>query len=285
MTNARPHHAFWPPRLPRELVIPETTLWFNAEVSAARYPDKPLYRFFGRDADVRQLKRQAESAGRLAAARSAWRRATGSALFMQNCPQFAVAYYGILRADAVVVPVNPMNRAEEFEHYITDPGAKVVITTADLAAIVAAANDALPPDSAPDAAAGHALCRRDARSATLIPAGDEPPPAMAEWLYAEHPLPAGATRWNDVLAPALQARPAHGAARRPGGAAVHLGHHRAAQGLHAHASHADAQRDRRQPVGPGQRRNGVARRGADVPHHRHDVRACMRRSGAAPPWC
>ena len=44
------------------------------------------------------------------------------AVFMQNCPQFAVALYGILRANAVVVPVNPMNRAEEFKHYITDPG-------------------------------------------------------------------------------------------------------------------------------------------------------------------
>jgi fatty-acyl-CoA synthase len=39
---------------------------------------------------------------------------------MQNCPQYAVAYYGILRANAVVVPVNPMNRADEFHHYITD---------------------------------------------------------------------------------------------------------------------------------------------------------------------
>ncbi len=43
------------------------------------------------------------------------------ALYMQNCPQFVVALYAILRADAVVVPVNPMNRADEFSHYITDP--------------------------------------------------------------------------------------------------------------------------------------------------------------------
>jgi hypothetical protein len=34
----------------------------------------------------------------------------------------------------VVVPVNPMNRAEELKHYITDPDAKVAITTGDLAA-------------------------------------------------------------------------------------------------------------------------------------------------------
>ena len=38
----RPQQKSWPKRLPRDLVIPETTLWFNLEVSAARYPDKAL---------------------------------------------------------------------------------------------------------------------------------------------------------------------------------------------------------------------------------------------------
>ena len=54
-------------------------------------------------------------------------------LDMQNCPQLVIAHFAILRANAVVVPVNPMNRAEELKHYITDPDAKVAITTGDLA--------------------------------------------------------------------------------------------------------------------------------------------------------
>ena len=53
---------------------------------------------------------------------------------MQNCPQLVMAHFAILRANAVVVPVNPMNRAEELKHYITDPDTKVAITTGDLAA-------------------------------------------------------------------------------------------------------------------------------------------------------
>jgi len=40
----------------------------------------------------------------------------------------------------VVVPVNAMNKAEEFGHYIVDPGTRVVICGAELAGIVAAAN-------------------------------------------------------------------------------------------------------------------------------------------------
>ena len=44
----RPHHQIWPKRLPRELAVPATTLWFNLEVAAARFPDKAAYLFFGR---------------------------------------------------------------------------------------------------------------------------------------------------------------------------------------------------------------------------------------------
>jgi nitrogen regulatory protein PII len=51
----------------------------------------------------------------------------------KNCPQLVMAHFAILRANAVVVPVNPMNRAEELKHYITDPDTKVAITTGDLA--------------------------------------------------------------------------------------------------------------------------------------------------------
>jgi fatty-acyl-CoA synthase len=69
-------------------------------------------------------------------------------LFMQNCPQFVVAFYAMQRADAVVVPVNPMNRADEFGHYITDPEARVVLTTADLAGTVQQANERLPAGAA-----------------------------------------------------------------------------------------------------------------------------------------
>ena len=39
-------------------------------------------------------------------------------LFMQNSPQFFVGFYAILRADAMVVPVNPMNLTEELRHYV-----------------------------------------------------------------------------------------------------------------------------------------------------------------------
>ena len=141
----RPHHKIWPKRLPRELVVPRTTLCFNLEVAATRYADKAAYIFFGRTLSYAQLEAQAD-------ALAGWLQSVGVkkgdrvALFMQNCPQFVVALYGILRADAVVVPVNPMNRADEFAHYITDPQSKAVVCSADLAGFVDEANRGLPAE-------------------------------------------------------------------------------------------------------------------------------------------
>ncbi len=195
----RPHLAIWPRRLPRALVLPETSLWFNLEVSARRFPSKAAYSFFGRELNFADLMAQAE-------ALAGWLQAHGVAkgervaVFMQNCPQFVVAVHAVLRADAVVVPVNPMNKADEFGHYITDPGTRVVLTTADLAGIVAQANEALPPHQR----LAHIVATRftDAMPATLDEA-DKPGAAVLQWLLSDPPLPAGSTpvtRWTDALA-------------------------------------------------------------------------------------
>ncbi|GGC95783.1 long-chain-fatty-acid--CoA ligase [Tersicoccus solisilvae] len=45
------------------------------------------------------------------------------ALISPNVPQMPVVYYGILRAGAVVVPLNPLLTAREIEYHLTDSGA------------------------------------------------------------------------------------------------------------------------------------------------------------------
>ena len=197
----RPHHAIWPKRIPRTLQLPETTLWFNLEVSARRYPQKPASVFFGQPLRFADLLAHAE-------ALAGWLQAQGVqkgdrvAVFMQNCPQFVVAVHAVLRADAVVVPVNPMNKADELGHYITDPGTALCITTADLAGAVAEANAKLP---APQQLR-HILATRftDAMPATLD-AAETPAPAILQWLQSDPVLPAatattGVSRWVDALA-------------------------------------------------------------------------------------
>ena len=93
----RPHHKFWPPRLPHAITPPATSLWQNLAISALRYPDKPAIVFFGTVMTWAQLKAAAE---RLAAYLQSLGVQKGDrvVLNMQNSPQLVVAHFAILRA-------------------------------------------------------------------------------------------------------------------------------------------------------------------------------------------
>jgi len=86
----RAHHRFWPKRLPHSLRVPQTSLWFNLEVSARRYSDKPALVFFDRSLSYRELHAQAE---RVAAHLQAHGVQAGDRvmLLMQNSPQWVAA--------------------------------------------------------------------------------------------------------------------------------------------------------------------------------------------------
>ena len=205
----RPHSKFWPLRLPQSITTPETTLVFNLDVTATRYPQKDAIRFFGANLTYSDLKRQVEAlAGWLQHVANV---APGDRvlLYLQNSPQHVVATYAILRAQAVVVPVNPMNRAEELRHYITDAGARVVICAADLVGVVTQANEEIGVSER----VRHLLVTRYADAMPPRDAMDPeeaPPAAWNAWLEADPPLPAEGSRWNYALAAGHAPRPSQG---------------------------------------------------------------------------
>ena len=126
------HLAHWPKALPLHLTLPETNLFHNAEVSAARYPDKPFIVFYDSVLTFRAFRDECERiAGHLQQACGV-QAGDRVLLYMQNSPQWILAFYGILRANAVVVPVNPMNRTEELRHYVRDTGATTAFVPQDL---------------------------------------------------------------------------------------------------------------------------------------------------------
>ena len=180
------HFKFWPKRLPHAITVPEVSLWDNLETNARRYPQKAALVFFGQVVTYRDLLQSAE---RLAAHlhHLGVQKGDRVVLSMQNCPQWVIAHFAILRANAVVVPVNPMNRAEELKHYITDPQAKVAITTADLAPELARASDAL---SAPDRLAHLIVTHFTDAFDAMGEGGDAPPATWTDWLTTRHPAPA-----------------------------------------------------------------------------------------------
>jgi fatty-acyl-CoA synthase len=195
----RAHYKFWPKRLPHSITVPATSLWDNLETSARRYPDKAALVFFGTVLSYAQLLQKAE---RLAQCLRGLGVEKGDrvVLCMQNCPQLIIAHFAILRANAVVVPVNPMNRAEELKHYITDPDARIAITTADLAPELVRASDALDTkDQLANLIVTHFADAFDSD----VQGDDAPPSAWYQWLLTRHPLPAlqggQVLGWNDAL--------------------------------------------------------------------------------------
>ena len=194
------HHKFWPNRLPHSITVPVTSVWENLAINARRYPDKAALVFLGRTTTYRQL---CEGTERMAAYLHGLGVQKGDRVIvlMQNSSQLVLAHYAIFRANAVVVPVNPMNTAEELKHYITDSGAKVAITTADLAPELAKASNALPQSEALQ----HLLVTRftDGFDAD-VQGPDAPPEAWRNWLLGERE-PASLSRgkvhaWTQALA-------------------------------------------------------------------------------------
>lgn len=125
------HFAYWPKRVPHSLTIPETTLCYNLDVSATRYPRKTAIVYYGREITYRALASEVNClAGYLV--RSGVKRGDRVLLQMQNCPQFIIGYYAILRANAVVVPLNSMLVTNELRHYVQDSQAELMLVGQDV---------------------------------------------------------------------------------------------------------------------------------------------------------
>ena len=128
----RPHFRFWPKGVARELVAPQATLPEYLEVAARRYPEKTAIVYCGSVIRYAALQQRV-------GAMATWLRGTlglqrGDRVLVasQNCPQFVVACYAILRAGGVVVPVNPMSKAQEVRYYAENSGARIAFVAQEL---------------------------------------------------------------------------------------------------------------------------------------------------------
>ncbi|MDA0228394.1 MAG: long-chain-fatty-acid--CoA ligase [Proteobacteria bacterium] len=194
--------TYWPPYVPRRFRAPHTPLIDNLITSARRYPNKAALIFLQQETSYAELLEQVERmAGYLQ--QLGVKRGDRVLLLMQNCPQLVVAHFAILRADAVVVPVNPMNRAQELQHYIADSQAHVAVVAEDLAHELAQASAEL----APPQRLQHVVTARYADAAgELHNAAVAIPQAWRDWFAAAvTPAQWGTTQahaWPQVMAAA-----------------------------------------------------------------------------------
>ena len=127
------HLSSWPPSVPRDLQAPQTSLWTNLENAAAQHPDRACLVFYDTTLTYREVQGESERLAGYLQQVCGVKKGDRVGIYMQNSPQFVIAYYAILRANAVVVPVNPMNLTNEVRYMMEDSGAKVLFASQELA--------------------------------------------------------------------------------------------------------------------------------------------------------
>ena len=126
------HYPHWPQGLPYQLIAPATSVYQNLQISTLRYPDKPALIFYDSTITYRQLHTEVLALAGYLQQACGVKRGDRVLLNMQNSVQFVISFYAILRADAMVVPVNPMLMSEELTHYVKDSGAKTAIVAQEI---------------------------------------------------------------------------------------------------------------------------------------------------------
>ncbi|MCC7413387.1 MAG: AMP-binding protein [Gammaproteobacteria bacterium] len=158
--NSPAHLAFWPPHLPTTLDVPVQTLHAHLATVAAAAPGRALCHFYGATLTYGEGWRQIEALAGFLQQDCGVRPGDRVLLCMQNSPNFLLAYYAILRADAVIVPVNPLLVTAELRHCLDDSGARVALAAQECVAsllplvgvtalariVVATYSDYLPPE-------------------------------------------------------------------------------------------------------------------------------------------
>ncbi len=119
----------WPRLLPRWMDFPETTLFELAEESARRFPSKSAIIYYGKVITYGELL---ESILKFATYLKGIgiRKGDRVAINLPNSPHFVVAFYGTMRANAIVVSTDPMLNAEGLKLLIDDCQSKLLVTMA-----------------------------------------------------------------------------------------------------------------------------------------------------------
>jgi len=117
----------WPDQWPKSLNYPEQPVFSFLDQTAARVPNRVAIIFMGMELTYAELK---DLSDRFANALISMGLKKGEkvAIHLPNCPQFAIAYYGALKAGAVYTPVSPLLAPKEATHQLNDAGAKILIS-------------------------------------------------------------------------------------------------------------------------------------------------------------
>src|SRR4030043_1879236 len=106
--------------------IPTVSVPDRFDQAVEKFGNQTALIFYGKKISYAKLK---ESIDRFATALAdlGVKKGDTVALFLLNCPQYVIAYFGALRLGAKVTPISPVYTSIEVKHQIEDSEAKTVI--------------------------------------------------------------------------------------------------------------------------------------------------------------
>jgi len=133
--ESRPWLKFYDEGVPSHIDYPPIPLDLLLADSASKHPTHPAI-IFGARLGTRVLDRTLhylhlnDAVNRFASAlqQLGVKKGDRVAIFLPNCPQFVIAFYGTLRAGGIAVPCNPLYVERELERQLNDAGAVIIIT-------------------------------------------------------------------------------------------------------------------------------------------------------------
>ena len=122
----RPWLKSYPDGLPSDINIPLLSLSQAFDEAAERWKNKTAIIFYGKKISYRELK---DLVDRFAAAlhHLGVKKGDRVALFLLNCPQFAIAYFGALKIGAVLTTISPVYVTPEVKHQLEDSHAETIV--------------------------------------------------------------------------------------------------------------------------------------------------------------
>ncbi|CUH65394.1 Long-chain-fatty-acid--CoA ligase [Thalassovita gelatinovora] len=193
------HFSHWPEGVSHTLALPNHTIVQALADQVAQRGSAPALTYHGHTLSYAEMWDQIEKLAAYLQQRCGVQKGDRVLLYMQNAPQYVIGFYAILRADAVAIPVNPMSRHAELQHYAHDSGATVMLTGQELLGF---ATPLLEEDALNAIIATHYGELAD-------PQDDIPLPAPLDQLDPADIQGPGITRWTDAIAAGLTPAEAH----------------------------------------------------------------------------
>ena len=122
----KPWLKHYEPGVPANIFYPRVPLQHFLEEAARQHPTNTALIFHDAKITYQQLNALADKFAS-ALVNLGVKKGDRVALYLPNCPQFVLGFYGALKAGAVAVPINTLYVEREVQHQINDAGAETIL--------------------------------------------------------------------------------------------------------------------------------------------------------------